>query len=41
VRSVVRVRAPRDASRAELALNPRSSSARLRVVEKINIESQN
>ena len=41
VRSVVRVRAPRDASRAELALNPRSSSARLRVVEKIAIESQN
>jgi hypothetical protein len=41
VRSVVRVRAPRDASRAELAQNPRSSSARLRVVEKIQIESQN
>ena len=41
VRSVVRVRAPRDASRAELALNPRSSSARLRVVEKITFESQN
>ncbi len=40
VRSVIRVRAPRDASRAELALNPRSSSARLRVVEKIAIESQ-
>jgi 16S rRNA (cytosine1402-N4)-methyltransferase len=40
VRSVVRIRAPRDASRAELALNPRSSSARLRVVEKIAIESQ-
>jgi 16S rRNA C1402 N4-methylase RsmH len=35
------VRAPRDAGRAELALNPRSSSARLRVVEKIKTESQN
>ena len=41
VRSVIRIRAPRDASRAELAQNPRSSSARLRVVEKIAIESQN
>ncbi len=39
-RSVVRVRAPRDASKSELALNPRSSSARLRVVEKIAIEGQ-
>ena len=35
VRSVVRIRAPRDASRSELARNPRASSARLRVVEKI------
>jgi 16S rRNA C1402 N4-methylase RsmH len=34
------VRAPRDASKAELALNPRSSSARLRVVEKIAVEGQ-
>jgi len=39
-RSVIRVRAPRDASKAELALNPRSSSARLRVVEKIAVEGQ-
>ena len=39
-RSVIRVRAPRDASRAELTSNPRSSSARLRVVEKIATESQ-
>lgn len=36
VRSVVRIRAPRDASKAELARNPRASSARLRVVEKIS-----
>ena len=34
-RTVVRVRAPRDASKEELAINPRSSSARLRVVEKL------
>lgn len=39
-RSVIRVRAPRDASKAELALNPRSSSARLRVVEKMAVEGQ-
>ncbi|MSZ96675.1 MAG: 16S rRNA (cytosine(1402)-N(4))-methyltransferase RsmH [Actinobacteria bacterium] len=36
VRSVIRIRAPRDASKAELARNPRASSARLRVVEKIS-----
>ena len=36
VRSVKRVRVPRDASRSELAHNPRASSARLRVVEKIS-----
>ena len=35
VRSVIRIRAPRDASRTELLRNPRASSARLRVVEKI------
>ena len=35
VRSVRRVRAPRTASRAEVVSNPRSSSARLRVVEKL------
>ena len=35
VPSVRRVRAPRTASAAELARNPRASSARLRVVEKI------
>lgn len=39
-RSVVRVRAPRDATKVELAMNPRSSSARLRVVEKIATEGQ-
>ena len=37
VRSVVRIRAPRDASRSELGRNPRASSARLRVVEKIAV----
>ena len=36
-RTVVRVRAPRDASKEELAINPRSSSARLRVVEKLEV----
>ena len=40
VRSVVRIRAPRDASKEELVSNPRSSSARLRVVEKIEIRDQ-
>ena len=34
-RTVRRVRAPREASRAEAAANPRSASARLRVVEKL------
>ena len=36
VRSVIRIRAPRDASNSELVRNPRASSARLRVVEKIS-----
>jgi 16S rRNA (cytosine1402-N4)-methyltransferase len=35
VRSVRRVRAPRTASRTEVVANPRASSARLRVVEKL------
>ena len=34
-RSVRRVRAPREASHSEIATNPRSASARLRVVEKL------
>ena len=37
LRTVRRVRAPREASRAETAANPRSASARLRVVEKIAV----
>jgi 16S rRNA (cytosine1402-N4)-methyltransferase len=41
VRSVVRIRAPRDASKDELVRNPRSSSARLRVVEKIATQDVN
>ncbi|MEI6198517.1 MAG: 16S rRNA (cytosine(1402)-N(4))-methyltransferase RsmH [Actinomycetota bacterium] len=41
VRSVVRIRAPRDASKEELARNPRSSSARLRVIEKIATQDLN
>jgi 16S rRNA (cytosine1402-N4)-methyltransferase len=36
-RSVLRVRTARQASKAEIARNPRSSSARLRVVEKLPI----
>ncbi len=40
-RTVVRVRVPREASKAELARNPRSSSARLRVVEKISSKDMN
>ena len=39
-RTVVRVRAPRDASKEELAINPRSSSARLRVVEKLEVNDR-
>ena len=34
-KTVVRVRAPRDASREEIERNPRAKSARLRVVEKL------
>jgi len=41
VRSVVRIRAPRDASKEELTRNPRSSSARLRVIEKIATQDLN
>jgi 16S rRNA C1402 N4-methylase RsmH len=36
LRSVRRIRASRDASTAERASNPRSTSARLRVVEKLH-----
>lgn len=37
VKEVRRIRVPRTASQAELARNPRSSSARLRVVEKLHV----
>ena len=38
VRTVKRVRVSREASKAEQTMNPRSTSARLRVVEKLSIE---
>ena len=38
IRTVSRVRAPREASKEELLRNPRASSARLRVVEKLQAE---
>lgn len=40
-RTVSRVRIAREASKSELERNPRASSARLRVVEKLRIEDQN
>ncbi len=41
LRTVKRVRAPREASKSEQSTNPRSTSARLRVVEKLLNEEMN
>ena len=39
--TVKRVRIAREASRAEVSRNPRASSARLRVVEKLTVAEKN
>ena len=41
LRTVKRVRVPREASKSEQSLNPRSTSARLRVIEKLSKEEMN